>query len=41
MPAARDSDKKTRIDAVRHFNRFYTRKIGVLEQHLLESHFTL
>jgi GNAT superfamily N-acetyltransferase len=41
MPAARDSYKKTRIDAVRHFNRFYTRKIGVLEQHLLESHFTL
>ncbi len=41
MPAGQDSDKKSRIDAVRHFNRFYTHKIGVLEQHLLESHFTL
>lgn len=30
-----------RIDAVRRFNRFYSRKIGVLEQHLLESPFTL
>lgn len=41
MPAIQGSDKKSRIDAVRRFNRFYTRKIGVLEQHLLESHFTL
>ena len=41
MPANQDSDKKSRIDAIRRFNRFYTRKIGVLEQHLLESHFTL
>ena len=41
MPAGQDLDKKLPIDAVRHFNRFYTRKIGVLEQHLLESHFTL
>ena len=41
MPAGQDSNKKSRIDAIRRFNRFYTRKIGVLEQHLLESHFTL
>jgi len=41
MPAIQGPDKKSRIDAVRRFNRFYTRKIGVLEQHLLESHFTL
>src|SRR4051812_47652408 len=30
-----------RIDAVRHFNRFYTRKIGVLQQGLLRSPFSL
>lgn len=41
MPAIQGSVKKSRIDEVRRFNRFYTRKIGVLEQHLLESHFTL
>lgn len=29
------------IAAIRRFNRFYTRKIGVLEQHLFESPFTL
>jgi DNA-binding MarR family transcriptional regulator/GNAT superfamily N-acetyltransferase len=41
MPVDQDSGKKSRINSVRRFNRFYTRKIGVLEQHLLESHFTL
>ena len=41
MPAGQDSENRSRINAVRRFNRFYTRKIGVLEQHLLESHFTL
>ncbi len=30
-----------RIDAVRHFNRFYTRQIGVLQETLLSSRFSL
>lgn len=29
------------VAAIRRFNRFYTRKVGALEQHLLESPFTL
>ncbi len=41
MGASSEDRKDIRIDAVRRFNRFYTRKIGVLEQHLLESPFTL
>jgi DNA-binding MarR family transcriptional regulator len=29
------------IDAVRHFNRFYTRQLGLLEEGLLQSGFSL
>src|SRR6202171_5301707 len=36
---SRDSDNQ--IAAVRAFNRFYTRKLGVLDQQLLKSPFSL
>jgi DNA-binding MarR family transcriptional regulator/GNAT superfamily N-acetyltransferase len=36
-----ESGEKSLIDAVRHFNRFYTRQIGALEEGLLRSPFTL
>ena len=35
------SDEEVRISAVRAFNRFYTRQLGVLGQRLLESPFSL
>jgi len=42
MPSAiADPDRAQRIAAVRGFNRFYTQKIGVLEEGLLESPFSL
>ena len=34
-------DQESRISAVRSFNRFYTRQLGVLGQRLLESPFSL
>jgi DNA-binding MarR family transcriptional regulator/GNAT superfamily N-acetyltransferase len=38
LPAANSGDP---IQAVRRFNRFYTRQIGVLQEHLLHSEFSL
>src|SRR5258708_13211570 len=35
------TDSGAQIEAIRRFNRFYTRKIGVLEEGLLASSFTL
>jgi DNA-binding MarR family transcriptional regulator/GNAT superfamily N-acetyltransferase len=35
------SDSGERVEAVRGFNRFYTRQIGLLQEHLLESQFSL
>ena len=35
------SDLPAQIELIRHFNRFYTRQIGVLEEGLLSSPYSL
>src|SRR6266568_3529495 len=34
-------DSNNQIAAIRAFNRFYTRKLGVLDQHLMQSPYSL
>ncbi|HEV3239197.1 MAG TPA: helix-turn-helix domain-containing GNAT family N-acetyltransferase [Casimicrobiaceae bacterium] len=41
MPTQTDQGFEQRIAAVRRFNRFYTQRIGVLREHLLDSAFSL
>jgi DNA-binding MarR family transcriptional regulator/N-acetylglutamate synthase-like GNAT family acetyltransferase len=41
MPAATATPDNPRIEALRRFNRFYTRRIGVLHEGLLDTEFTL
>ena len=41
LPAAVRTTSDDPIQIIRRFNRFYTRQIGVLEEHLLQSQFSL
>ncbi len=41
VPIVAELDLAPRIDAVRRFNRFYTRNVGALNEGLLESRFSL
>jgi len=41
MPVPTDPTQAERIDALREFNRFYTRRIGVLHEGLLDTKFSL
>ena len=40
-PKPQPSDFSRHIETIRRFNRFYTRQIGVLHEHLLSSAFSL
>jgi DNA-binding MarR family transcriptional regulator/N-acetylglutamate synthase-like GNAT family acetyltransferase len=43
MPTKRDAAPglEVQVDALRRFNRFFTRQVGALEEHLLDSTFSL